>query len=563
MKSGVKQVKKSESFLLKISEIAVSSSEIQARRRSHFTDADIDELAASIKANGLIQPVTVRPLPVAQKSKPYQIVCGERRFLASKKAGLDSIDVISRDLTDDQVLDIQITENLQRKDIDPLDEAFDYKYLIDQLGYTIPDIAVRVAKPEKYVRLRLCLNNLIPEVLSDVEKGWLPLGHAMYLSRFSADLQKRANDDGIAYDFFDRKRDAEPTVIPLAAFKEQIGDEYLLVLKDAPFKTDDGRLHPDGLLCAACPEQTGYEPLLFEGEIAKGDSCLNKKCFEAKEQRFYQLVRSDAAVKLKLKPEQIDFAHDGYFHGNLNSAKVHTYAKLTKTSQCDKAKPVINLKRENLGQVFYICGNPNSCAKHKQKNSSSSSSGDWDLQSKEREYQNSIANSVRAKIYLESADLFKERGFWSDPDLMSDLMFVLWNNRSNGSTDVLKAWNESCPTNSGDEKKIRKFIDGLGEAKRSQLLFILVFGPEGRAYYGEINHSKVKDVNDRYSKLNYELLDAETRVALTPAPFKSEAEAFLKAVKAGKKATPPKLYWPKRKKEKAVKPKAKAKGVAA
>jgi hypothetical protein len=67
MKLGVKQVKKSESFLLKISEIAVSSSEIQARRRSHFTDADIDELAASIKANGLIQPITVRPRPVAQR----------------------------------------------------------------------------------------------------------------------------------------------------------------------------------------------------------------------------------------------------------------------------------------------------------------------------------------------------------------------------------------------------------------------------------------------------------------------------------------------------------------
>ncbi|MGH9963003.1 MAG: ParB/RepB/Spo0J family partition protein, partial [Pyrinomonadaceae bacterium] len=108
-----------------IATIAPSRFEPQARRRAKFTDDEISELADSIKANGLIQPITVRPI---DDDKKYEIVCGERRFLAVKKLKIDSIDVVIRNLSDAAALDVQITENLQRKDVDPIDEAFSFKY---------------------------------------------------------------------------------------------------------------------------------------------------------------------------------------------------------------------------------------------------------------------------------------------------------------------------------------------------------------------------------------------------------------------------------------------------
>jgi ParB/RepB/Spo0J family partition protein len=513
---------------LLISQIARSPTEIQARRRAKFTKEEIAELATSIKANGLIQPITVRPvkgqaMPKGQSKHAqgiFEIVCGERRFLACQKAGLDRIDCVVRDLSDAAALDIQVTENLQRKDVDPIDEAYSFKALLTAGKYTVHDLAIKLGRSEKFITQRLRLNDLIPEILAEVSKGWLPIGHAMEISKFSAEMQHRIHKDEAAYEW---KKGDDSDVLQLRDFKSTLKDEYLFSLKDAVFALDATNLREDGLACAACPERTGYEPLLFDEELKDGDSCLNEKCFVEKKKLFYQITRNDAASKLKVDAKTIGWATDGYFHGSEVSEKVHTYAKLYKTKACDKAKPVISLAKESIGQLAYICTDQK-CSKHAARSSGSSANDEYAKQQKEREFLVQIANGTRRKIMLESASFFELRGFWADDELMTDLLQKLWNRELYQAKDIIDAWDPKAPTSSGDAEKVRTYLGGLNEAKRSQLVFLLLYGSRGFSSWSVADPAPVQAVNDRYAKLDYKAVEAEVRKQITAAE-KPKAES--------------------------------------
>ena len=123
--------------------------------RKTFDEQKLQELAASIKGKGLLQEVTVRP-----KGERYELVFGERRWRASKIAGLTEIDVKVRDLNDAQVIELQIIENCQRDDVPPLEEAEGFKMLHEQHGYSVQDLVSKTGRTEKYVRSRLKLTAL-------------------------------------------------------------------------------------------------------------------------------------------------------------------------------------------------------------------------------------------------------------------------------------------------------------------------------------------------------------------------------------------------------------------
>ena len=143
--------------------------------RKTFDAAKLQELATSIKAIGLHQPVVVRPLPASRvadtsidtatgkprKVRPtYELVCGERRYRASKLAGMDDISALIRDLTDDQVMEIQIVENLQRDDLSELEEAEGYEQLMKHSGLTADQVGEKIGKSRAYVYARLKLIDL-------------------------------------------------------------------------------------------------------------------------------------------------------------------------------------------------------------------------------------------------------------------------------------------------------------------------------------------------------------------------------------------------------------------
>ncbi|MGF1461728.1 MAG: ParB/RepB/Spo0J family partition protein [Maricaulaceae bacterium] len=144
----------------------------QPRRR--FTDLELDELAQSIQENGVLQPILVRPVGEGA----YQIVAGERRWRAAQRAGLHAIPALVRTLTDREVLEVAIVENVQRADLNPREEAQAYRALMDQFGHTQDAVAQVVGKSRSHVANSLRLLSLPDDVLRLLDEGALSAGHA-------------------------------------------------------------------------------------------------------------------------------------------------------------------------------------------------------------------------------------------------------------------------------------------------------------------------------------------------------------------------------------------------
>lgn len=145
--------------------------------RKHFDEAALDELAASIAARGVIQPIIVRPTGPGA----YQLVAGERRWRAAQKAQLHEIPALVRELDERDVMALALIENLQREDLNPVEEARAYQRLADEEGMTQADIAKLVDKSRSHVANLQRLLNLPVQVLDLVEQGALSMGHARAL----------------------------------------------------------------------------------------------------------------------------------------------------------------------------------------------------------------------------------------------------------------------------------------------------------------------------------------------------------------------------------------------
>jgi ParB family chromosome partitioning protein len=144
--------------------------------RKVFTESEVDELAASIRERGVLQPILVRPSPRTEGE--YQIVAGERRWRAAQKAALRSVPVIVRELDDIEVLEIGIIENVQRADLNAIEEAQAYRALMDRFGRTQDAVAQVVGKSRSHVANTLRLLALPETVQDHVLAGRLSAGHA-------------------------------------------------------------------------------------------------------------------------------------------------------------------------------------------------------------------------------------------------------------------------------------------------------------------------------------------------------------------------------------------------
>ena len=167
----------------------IQLSEIQKnpyQPRKEFSEEKIQELAQSIKENGLIQPIIVRQSPVIG----YEILAGERRYRASIAAGLTEVPVIIKKLSDQDMMVHSIIENLQREDLNPIEEAKAYQSLIDK-GYTHADIAEKMGKSRPYITNLVRLLTLPDFILTEVETGKLSQAHARLLIQLSTDEQKK------------------------------------------------------------------------------------------------------------------------------------------------------------------------------------------------------------------------------------------------------------------------------------------------------------------------------------------------------------------------------------
>ncbi|MFO7302020.1 MAG: ParB/RepB/Spo0J family partition protein [Acidobacteriota bacterium] len=144
--------------------------------RTHIEDQALEELAQSIRANGVIQPVVVRP-----QGDRYEIVAGERRWRAAQRAGLLKVPVVVREVDDDRLLQVALIENIQREDLNPIEEALAYRRLVDELQLSQEEVAAAVGKDRATVANYLRLLRLPPEVRAEVGAGTLSMGHARAL----------------------------------------------------------------------------------------------------------------------------------------------------------------------------------------------------------------------------------------------------------------------------------------------------------------------------------------------------------------------------------------------
>ena len=161
----------------KISIKDITRSKFQPRK--HFSKESLEELTNSIKEQGLIQPIVVRPTQ-SIKGK-YEIIAGERRWLASQNAGLHEVPVVILDVDDGKSLEFAIVENVQRQDLNPIEEARGYQRLIDEFNYNQEKLSKFIGKSRSYIANSLRLLGLPSEVLAMVEVGDLSAGHGRSL----------------------------------------------------------------------------------------------------------------------------------------------------------------------------------------------------------------------------------------------------------------------------------------------------------------------------------------------------------------------------------------------
>ncbi len=185
-----------------VSTVKVKLMDIEPNReqpRKQFDEKALSELADSIALHGVLQPLLVRPMP----DGGYQLVAGERRWRASRMAGLTEVPVVIRDLTDSQVAELALVENLQRENLNPLEEANGYKELSDKFGYTQEKISEIVGKSRPTVANALRLLVLPKPVQEMISEGSLSMGHAKAILTVEDDdvklsLAKLVKEKGIS-----------------------------------------------------------------------------------------------------------------------------------------------------------------------------------------------------------------------------------------------------------------------------------------------------------------------------------------------------------------------------
>lgn len=277
--------------------------------RKTFDEDAINELADNIRQQGLLQPITVRPVDwydevdedgeIVSTPTKYEVVCGERRFRAfsliacDSKGKLTTIPAIVRNLNDDEAFDAMITENLQRKDVDPIEEAFAFRELV-KAGQDCKSIALRFGKSERYIQDRMKLASLSDAAVKAVRADLITLSGALMLAKLNYSQQNEI------------VKKLPETGATTAAMKTAI-QRLMCSLDNAPFKLDEEYAGCPNK-CSECNCNTSNHGCLFY-EMKNDDAkCTNRECFEKK-------VIAYASSFLEKHKKDIARVNDGLFCG--------------------------------------------------------------------------------------------------------------------------------------------------------------------------------------------------------------------------------------------------------
>ncbi len=226
--------------------------------RKNFDGESLAELAESIRQQGVLQPIGVRPT----EENRFEIVFGERRFRASLMAGLEEIPAIVMEISDEQAEEMAVTENLQRKDVTPIEEANAYQRLLESGRHDVQSLAVQFGKNESYIRTRLKFVSLIPEIAQLLEQDEITISVASEICRYGEDIQREVYEthlkEGVQYNSWRGMKASEVA--------KKIEQQYT---------ADLARYSFDKTLCLSCPHNTNNMMLFCEGGCG---NCANRTC---------------------------------------------------------------------------------------------------------------------------------------------------------------------------------------------------------------------------------------------------------------------------------------------
>ncbi|MFB3924189.1 MAG: ParB/RepB/Spo0J family partition protein [Terriglobia bacterium] len=345
--------------------------------RKEFDKAGLEELAESIRNVGVLEPLIVRPLGETLpggSGKPFggfEIVVGSRRFRAAKLARKETVPAIVRTLSDREALELQITENLQREDVKPLDEARGYRALIElwreeekQIPRSarndkaagaseVQRVAEKIGKSASYVYQRLKLIDLTAEAQRALSEGKMTAGHAVQIARLQPAAQKEAiKTITEAADSPDRM-----TVRDLG---EWIQTAIHRNLDKAPWKKDDASLLPEAGACLACPKRAGSNPQLYPD--LKPMTCTDAACFEKKAEAFVKARLAEHPGAVKIATANLDWEDRQALRNQKEIITASEYSgetgwKPSKEGACEFTHPAIIAagKLAQLGQSAFVC----------------------------------------------------------------------------------------------------------------------------------------------------------------------------------------------------------------
>ncbi len=248
--------------------IALALIEVVYNSRKSFDATTLSELAASIAAQGLLQPISLM-----QKEERYILVAGERRFRACQQLGHTSIAALVRPWEQKAFLSLQLIENLQREDLPPLEEAQAFAHMLSE-GHAITELVAISGKSRSFVEKRIQLIHLIPDWKTAVADGSLPLGSALEIARLPEKSQAQLYEltgESISEDGYSAHH--------LSAMIER---RILLSLSNAVFDKTDADLFPQAGACQHCEKHTACQQFLFAEYEADNDQCLDRECYEQK-----------------------------------------------------------------------------------------------------------------------------------------------------------------------------------------------------------------------------------------------------------------------------------------
>lgn len=257
--------------------------------RKRFDETSLYELAESIKQQGVLQPITVRPVDGTDR---YGIVFGERRYRASVIAGRDEIPAIVTELSDEEAEEMAITENLQRKDVTPVEEAAAYQRLIESGRHTVQTLAQLFGKNENYIRTRLKFTALIPEIAALLDADEITISVAAEICRYGEDIQREV---------YEKHLQDEGTYNSWRGLKAADVARRI----EQNFTTDLQYYRFDKTECATCAHNTNNLLLFRDGG---GGHCANRTCL-AEMNASYLMER---AVQIMRNQPEVSLCRDRY-----------------------------------------------------------------------------------------------------------------------------------------------------------------------------------------------------------------------------------------------------------